>query len=127
MSDQHPKRGDVVNVSFPDADDIPDAEFEDPHPAVVIQNNNDNRRRDATVVIPCTDGEDPHPIFEVLLLPGEDGVDKKTKAVVNQITTVSIPERIKNISDDPDVWKKGEVRQEKMTEIENVLEYVVSF
>jgi mRNA-degrading endonuclease toxin of MazEF toxin-antitoxin module len=125
MNDQSPHRGDVVRVSFPEPSDIPDAEFEDPHPAVVIQNNSDNNQKDSTVVIPCTDGSDPDPLREVPLHPEKDGVEKMTKAVVNQITTVSIPGRIKDYSDDPDVWKMGEVSQDKMTEIEQKLDFVL--
>jgi len=47
-------RGDIVWVTFPEPDDVPDEEFDNPHPAIVIQNDTKNHRLDSTLVIPLT-------------------------------------------------------------------------
>lgn len=118
-------RGDIVYVNFPD--DPPDAEFDDPHPAVVLQSDSENEQLDSTVVIPVTSGSDPHPLREVYLPAQSQGVENDSIAVLTQLTTVSVPDRIMDESEDEDVWKMGEVTPDKMEEIEEKLLYVLNF
>jgi len=118
-------RGDVVRVSFPSDDDIPDEEFDSPHPAVVLQNDGLNRRKDTAVVIPVTTGSNADTLSEVKLQPGRDGVENESIAKLHQITTVSISERIVEGYEDEAAWKEGEVSAQTMSDIENYLSYVL--
>jgi len=120
-------RGDVVRVTFPPADETPDAEFEDPHPAVVLQNDSENSSIDSTVVIPVTSRNDqtPHQLLEVLLTPERDGVENESIAKLTQITTVSIPGRIMDEGEDEAAWKMGEVSPETMEDLSNKLCYLL--
>jgi mRNA interferase MazF len=125
MSDV-PNRGDVVLVNFPEPDDVDPGEFEKPHPAVVVQNNSDNRQKKSTIVVPVTSGTDPDPLTEVLLTPENDGVENRSIAILNQITTVSISGKIKDQGSDSGTWKMGEVHPDTMRDIENKLAYVLN-
>ena len=120
-----PSRGDVVRVSFPDDEDIPDEEFDGPHPAVVLQNDGLNERKDTVVVIPVSSGSNADALSEVKLQPGRDGVENESIAKLHQITTVSISERIVEGYDDESAWKEGEVSAQTLSNIENYLGYVL--
>lgn len=110
-------------VSFPNHDDHPDEEIDDPHPAVVIQTDHENL--ETATVIPVSDGtdRDADTLTEVELTPREDGVDKRSLALLHQITTVSIQDRIVEDFDDPSAWKMGEVSASSMDDIEDFLTY----
>lgn len=112
-------------VSFPPAEDIPDEEFDDPHPAVVIQCDSENGRKETTVVIPISTGANPDALTEVKLQPGRDGVENESIVKLHQITTVSVSDRITEGYDDESAWKMGEVSAQAMAEIEDYLEYVL--
>lgn len=114
-------------VTFPPAEDIPDDEFDNPHPAVVLQCDYENSRKDTTVVIPVTSGSNADATTEVELEPGRDGVENESIALLHQITTVSVSERITEGYDDESAWKLGEVSSQAMTDIETYLEYLLGF
>lgn len=121
------ERGDLVLVTFPDPDEAPEGTFENPHPAVVLQNNSDNAKLDSTIVIPVTSGDDAHPLCEVQLTPSRDDVENESIAVLNQITTVSIPDQIKDVDGDESAWKMGSISSKSMKDIEMKLEYVLGY
>jgi mRNA-degrading endonuclease toxin of MazEF toxin-antitoxin module len=111
-------RGDLVRVTFPDSGDSPDGEFEDPHPAVVMQRTGVNEDLDSTIVVPVTSSYDRvDRVREVELEPGVDGVEIHSVALLTKLTTVSIPERIR---DEPD-WKMGEVSSKRLNDMEQRL------
>lgn len=114
-------------VTFPQPDEIPDEEFENPHPAVVLQNDNDNHQRETTIVVPLTSGSNPDPLDEVLLTPSEDGVQNDSLAQLHMITAVSVPGRIFDGGGSPSAWKLGEASPKVMNEIENKLSLILSF
>lgn len=116
-----PSRGDIVWVTFPDDDDIPDEEFDNPHMAVVLQNDGQNSRRDSTIVVPISSGAATENLTEVDIPSYDEDVDEDSHAVLTQITTVSIPNRIKDEDEDPSAWKQGELSDERLSEIENYL------
>jgi len=120
----NPSRRDVVWVTFPDSDDIPDEEMDNPHMAVVLQNNGLNDRKNSTVVIPITSGTASDRTCEVEIPSYEEPVDHDSIAVLTQITTVSIPERIHDAGEEENAWKAGELSRDRMNEIENRLGYV---
>jgi mRNA-degrading endonuclease toxin of MazEF toxin-antitoxin module len=116
-----PSRGDIVWVTFPDDDDIPDEEMDNPHMAVVLQNDGQNERRDSTIVVPISSGAATERLTEVDIPAYNEDVDVDSHAVLTQITTVSIPGRIKDQHDEPSSWKQGELSDDKMAEIESYL------
>ena len=107
-------RGDIVRVDFPDQDEIPDVEFDSPHPAVVVQNNTENNRLDTVTVVPVTTNPYQGADYEVQLFPEDDGVEETSVAKINLITSVSIQDRIANEEE----WKMGEISAIKMDELE---------
>lgn len=120
-------RGDIVWVTFPDDDDLPDEEFDNPHPAVVIQNDTENHHLDSTVVVPITTSKTTATEqFEVELRAPSDGVEDDGVATLDMISSVSVPGRIMEVSEDPEVWKMGEISVSKLNEIENRLEVLLS-
>lgn len=118
-------RGDIVRVTFPSADEGFDETIEDPHPAVVVQNDGLNANSDTTIVVPLTSGSDPDRLYEVKLTPPQDGVENESLAQIPQLTVVSIPEQIKDESEDESAWKEGEISDEKLNEIENKIEFLL--
>ena len=113
-------------VTFPDPPDAPDGTFENPHPAVIVQNDSDNAQLQSTIVVPVTTGDDPDPISEVLLTPPDDDVEHPSIVVINQVTTVSIPDQIKDVDGDEEAWKLGQVSADSLREIEEKLAVVMS-
>jgi len=120
-------RGDIVLVTFPDPEDALEGEFENPHPAVVLQNTSANQKLRSTVVVPLTSGSDSHPLREVQLSPKRDGVENDSVAMLSKISSVSIDGRIKDEDEDEAAWKMGEVSAESMNEIEQKLRYLLGF
>ncbi|RKD95650.1 type II toxin-antitoxin system PemK/MazF family toxin [Halopiger aswanensis] len=119
-------RGDVVWVTFPDPDDIPDEEFENPHPAVVVQNDTRNQRYDTTIVAPLTTSQDsPEEFADVAVPSTSEGVEEDSIAKLGMLSTVSVPGRIMDQSENSDVWKMGELSASKMNEIEARLEVLL--
>lgn len=107
-------KGDIVRVDFPEKDEIPDCEFDSPHPAVVVQNNSANHQLDTVTVVPITTNEYSGKEYEVQLFQDEDGVERLSVAKVNLIASVSIQDRVTNEEE----WKMGEISSIKMNELE---------
>lgn len=119
-------RGDVVWVTFPEPDDIPEEEFDNPHPSIVVQNDTKNHRLDTTVVIPLSTSQSTAEAFsDVELSSDAEEVEDDCVAKLEMITTVSVPGRIMEQSTNPQVWKMGEVSASKLNEIESKLELVL--
>ena len=117
---------DIVWVTFPDKDEdeIFPEEMDDPHMAVVIQTDDVNNALNSTVVIPITTGGVRNPLREVTIPPHDEDVEHQSKAVLTQITTVSVPGRIFDEGEDEAAWKQGVLSREKMNEIEDRLGYL---
>ncbi len=107
-------RGDIVRIDFPEEDEIPDCEFDSPHPAVIVQNNSANHELATVTVVPITTNEYRGKGHEIQLFPDNDGVERQSVAKVNLIASVSIQDRIMNEEE----WKMGEISPVKMDELE---------
>lgn len=119
-------RGDVVWVTFPDPEDIPDEEFENPHPSVVVQNNTRNHRYDTTIVAPLSTSQASEEEFaDVAISSSSEEVEEDSIAKLGMLSMVSVPGRIMDESEDPNVWKMGELSAGKMNEIEAHLEVLL--
>ncbi len=81
-----PKRGDVVVVDF---DPTIGAEIRKRRPALVIQNDIDNRHSPITIVVAITSQIDAERYpTEVHVLPPEGGLTKPSIVLLNQIRSV---------------------------------------
>lgn len=117
------ERGDIVWVTFPDPNDIPEEEFENPHPAIVIQNDSRNHEYETTIVAPLTTAQDTtQALADVKIPSASEDVEKDSIAKLGMLTTVSVPGRIMDKSENPETWKMGELSARKMNEIEQRLE-----
>jgi len=120
------ERGDIVWVTFPDPNDVPDEEFENPHPAIVIQNNSRNHEYDTTIVAPLTTAQNrSQALADVRVSSASEDVEEDSIAKLGMLTTVSVPGRIMDESDNPEVWKMGELSASKMDDIEKRLDLVL--
>lgn len=117
-------RRDIVWVTFPDSDEIPPEEMDNPHMAVVLQTDDMNNKLNSTVVVPISSGGVRDSLREVFIPSHSEDVDENSVAVLSQITTVSVPGRIFDESEDEAAWKQGELSREKMNEIEDRLGYL---
>ena len=120
-----PSRGDIVWVTFPDSEEIHPEEMNNPHMAVVMQNDGLNRREGSTIVIPITSGTSNDRLKEVDIPSYSEPVDHDSKAVLSKMTVVSIEGRIFDECEDPEAWKQGELSPEIMNEIENKLGWLL--
>ncbi|RLM68643.1 type II toxin-antitoxin system PemK/MazF family toxin [Halorubrum sp. Atlit-26R] len=119
-------RGDVVWVTFPDPEDVPEEEFENPHPAVVVQNDSRNHKYDTTIVAPLSTSQESSEEFaDVEISSSSEGVDDDSIAKLGLLSAVSVPGRIMDESEDPSVWKMGELSASKMAEIEARMEVLL--
>lgn len=115
-----PEYGDLVHVDFTPAEHSEPGEFEDPHPAVVVQYTSPDDR--AVVVAPIS-SRDKQSFSREVELPGTiNGLDSDSVAILNLITTVSFEGRIKLDDDNSDPWHLGKVPPRKMEEIQEKLE-----
>lgn len=115
-----PEYGDLIHVDFTSSEDSESGEFEDPHPAVVVQYTNSDDR--AVVVAPVS-SRDKQSFSREVRLPGTiDGLDRDSVAILNLITTVSFEGRVRAEGDDSDSWRLGKVPPQKMEEIQKKLE-----
>lgn len=120
-------RGDIVWVTFPESDEVPDEVFDNPHPAIVVQNDSENERLDSTIVVPTTTSTTSESYFTSIELPAAtEDVEEDCIAKPEMIATVSVPGQIMDESKDPDVWKMGELSASKMNDLEAALEVVLS-
>lgn len=115
-----PEYGDLIHVDFSSSDESKPGEFEDPHPAVVVQYTNSDDR--AVVVAPVS-SRDKQSFSREVRLPGTiDGLDGDSVAILNLITTVSFEGRVKQQGDESESWHLGKVPPQKMEEIQKRLE-----
>lgn len=115
-----PEYGDLIHVDFTPKSESRPGEFEDPHPAVVVQYTNTDDR--AVVVAPVS-SRDKQSFSREVELPGTiDGLDNDSVAILNLITTVSFEGRIKQEGDSTNSWCLGKVPPRKMEEIQEKLE-----
>lgn len=120
-----PSRRDIVWVTFPDSGCTPPQEMDNPHMAVVMQNDGLNKREESTIVIPITTGTSNDQLKEVDIPSYNEPVENDSKAVLTKMTVVSIPERIHDEGTDPSGWKEGKLSEKKMNEIENKLGWLL--
>lgn len=87
------ERGDIVLVDF---DPTEGSEQRGTRPAVVIQNDAGNRAAPTTIVAPLTTSYDPDRIapYEAEFKASETVVRQDSVALLNQIRTISIEDRI---------------------------------
>lgn len=114
-----PEYGDLIHVDFTPSEESETGEFEDPHPAVVVQYTSSDDR--AVVVAPVS-SRDKQSYSREVRLPGTiDGLSSDSVAILNLITTVSFEGRIKPEDDDSDSWRLGKVPPQRMEEIQEKL------
>ena len=80
------ERGDIVLVNL---DPVVGSEVGKTRPAVILQNGLANRSSPTVTVIPISSQVDRVFPFQVLLPAGEGGLDRDSKALCEQIRTVS--------------------------------------
>lgn len=112
-----PGDGDIIHVNFRDEENTEPGEFEDPHPAVVVQYT---REGDEAVVVAPISSRDKQSRSREVKLPGTiEGLDSDSVAILNLITTVSFEGRIEpEGGSDNESWKLGRVPPKKMEEIQ---------
>ncbi|WP_135667610.1 type II toxin-antitoxin system PemK/MazF family toxin [Halorhabdus rudnickae] len=115
-----PDYGDLIHVDFTPSEDSKPGEFEDPHPAVVVQYTNPDDR--AVVVAPVSSREKQSLSREVRLPGTIDGLDSDSVAILNLITAVSFEGRVRLDGDDSNSWHLGKVPPRKIEEIQAKLE-----
>jgi mRNA interferase MazF len=115
-----PEYGDLIHVDFTPSSESEPGEFEDPHPAVVVQYTS---RDDRTVVVAPMSSRDKQSVSREVELPGTiDGLDNDSVAILNLITTVSFEGRIKQDGDNTKSWLLGKVPPRKMEKIQSKFE-----
>lgn len=115
-----PEHGDLIHVDFRPSEDSEPGEFEDPHPAVVVQYTSPE---DRTVVVAPVSSRDKQDRSREVKLPGTiDGLDRDSVVILNLITTVSFEGRVKLEGDDSDSWRLGKIPPRRMEEIQEKLE-----
>jgi mRNA interferase MazF len=80
------RRGDVVRVNL---DPVVGSEVGKTRPAVVLQNELANRSSATVTVVPLSSSIDRVFPFQVLIPAGEGGLERNSKALCEQIRTVS--------------------------------------
>jgi len=104
------KRGDVYFVNL---DPIVGSETGKQRPAVVLQNELANRSSATVTVIPITSQVERLFPFQVFLPAGEGGLDRPSKALCEQIRTVSRARLVRRV---------GSLPETPITEIRAALE-----
>jgi mRNA interferase MazF len=107
----NPKRGDVYLVAF---DPTRGAEIQKTRPALIVQNDIDNRYSPITITLPITSRFDAklYPT-EVPLPAGEGGLTVASVALANQIRAVDKHRLVRRL---------GKVGAETMREVERALQ-----
>lgn len=114
-----PGYGDLIHVDFTPSNESKPGEFEDPHPAVVVQYTNTD---DKAVVVAPVSSRDRQSRSREVKLPGTiDGLDCDSVVILNLITTVSFNGRITLEDDEYDSWRLGRIPPRKMEEIQEKL------
>ncbi|MEZ3144447.1 type II toxin-antitoxin system PemK/MazF family toxin [Halobaculum sp. MBLA0143] len=115
-----PEYGDLIHVDFTPSERSKPGEFEDPHPAVVVQYTSQDDR--AVVVAPVSSREKDSRSREVKLPAETPGLDEESVVILNLITTVSFDGRVEPEDDgDLDSWRLGKVPPKKMEEVQKKL------
>jgi mRNA interferase MazF len=104
-----PKRGEVFLVCL---DPTVGSEINKTRPALIISNDINNQFSETVTVLPITSSVGKIYPFEVILLPGESGLPKKSKVKCNQIRTIDKKRLVSTL---------GKVSFEKICEIEDAL------
>ena len=104
------ERGDVVTVSL---DPVVGSEVGKRRPAIVLQNELANRSSPTVTVIPISSKVGRVYPFQVRLSPGEGGLERESKALCEQIRTVS-RERIGE--------RLGRLEEERLDELRTALD-----
>lgn len=104
------QRGDVVQVSL---EPVVGAEVGKTRPAVVLQNDLANRSSPTVTLVPISSSPDRAFPFQVRIPAGEGGLTRDSKALCEQIRTVS-RERL--------VRRMGQLPPERMKQIREALE-----
>ena len=104
-----PRRGEVYLVCL---DPTVGSEISKTRPALIISNDINNQFSETVMVIPLTSSAGKIYPFEVILLPRDSGLPKKSKVKCNQIRTVDKKRLVKSI---------GKVSSQKICEIEDAL------
>ena len=102
----YPKRGEIYLVTL---DPTVGAEISKTRPALIISNDINNRYADTITVIPITSYVEKIYPFEVLLVSGESGLSKNSKAKCNQIRTIDKGRLVKLL---------GKINQEQIEAVE---------
>lgn len=114
-----PEYGDLIHVDFTPSEDSEPGEFENPHPAVVVQYTSSDDR--AVVVAPVSSRDKQSRAREVGLPETVDGLDSDSVVILNLITTVSFEGRVRLEADSSDSWRLGKTPPRKMEEIQRKL------
>ena len=87
------RRGDIVLANF---DPTKGSEQRGTRPAVVVQNDTGNRYANTTILAPLTTSYDPANVapYEAEIRAANTVVDQDSVALLNQLRTMSIPDRI---------------------------------
>jgi len=88
------ERGDVFLVNF---DPTVGAEAKKVRPAVIVSNNINNAHSPIVSIVPVTSNVTRVYSFEVEILPGIGGLQKRSKAMVNQTRAVDKVRLIKKL------------------------------
>ncbi|HEX3528950.1 MAG TPA: type II toxin-antitoxin system PemK/MazF family toxin [Thermoanaerobaculia bacterium] len=104
------ERGDVYRVSL---DPVLGSEIGKTRPAVVIQNDLANRSSPTVTVVPVSSKVDRVFPFQVLIKAGEGGLERDSKALCEQIRTLSRARLLKRL---------GRLSPERLAEIRAALD-----
>ena len=104
------RRGDVVIVRL---DPAVGHEMKKTRPAVVVQNDIGNRNSSTTIVAPVTGTYREYP-FEVLVEADGSPLEKDSSIRLDQIRTVSVPNRIHSVV--------GSLDESTMAEVDDALQ-----
>lgn len=104
------KRGDVVYVNL---DPVIGSEIGKTRPAIVLQNELANRNSPTVTVIPLSTSVDRIFPFQVLIPAGEGGLERDSKALCEQIRTLSTKRLLNRL---------GSLSPERMEEIRAALD-----
>jgi mRNA interferase MazF len=104
------KRGDIVYVNL---DPVVGSEIGKTRPAIVLQNEMANRSSPTVTVIPLSTSVDRVFPFQVLIPAGEGGLEQDSKALCEQIRTLSTKRLLHRL---------GSLPPERMREIRAALD-----
>ena len=111
------ERGSVYWVEFGEEDDEDDEErtgYEQAgnRPGIIMQNNDDNRSLDTTIVVPTTCGsaDDASHLNTIFISSADECFPKDSVALCAQVRTIDVADRLED--------KIGELSRSKLRELE---------